>query len=214
MNDRHEPMPSLVGLPRWFWRRQTRRMRLACVALAIVASAAVVLFIVHGAGVRRDVRDEVARIRESTIARLKADQAPHHVQLTAAERRAAASGDAAAVVRVALERVVAADAAKRGGSLRASPACRRIHPVANDGRPLELPSTDAHYRCFATLRTDQTIAATLQSGYFYRARADLETLRFAWCKLNLRPIHADQEEFITVPVSPECMASAGQRGTP
>lgn len=36
----------------------------------------------------------------------------------------------------------------------------------------------------------------------------LRTRAFAWCTLNPRPIYADQEEFIRVPLSRECVPPA------
>jgi hypothetical protein len=43
-----------------------------------------------------------------------------------------------------------------------------------------------------------------ETGYRFRARADLRRRTFARCKLNPRPIHPDQEEFVSVPLSEEC----------
>ena len=84
-------------------------------------------------------------------------------------------------------------------------SCRRITPVDTAGAPLPLPASDAYFTCFAVQKTQKTAAATLQTGYGFRARANLRTLAFAWCKLNPRPIHADQEEFLTVRLSDECV---------
>jgi hypothetical protein len=41
-------------------------------------------------------------------------------------------------------------------------------------------------------------------GYRFRGRVELETGSDAWCKENPPPLHADQEEFVKVPVSREC----------
>ena len=77
--------------------------------------------------------------------------------------------------------------------------------AAAAGRPLDLPASEAYFTCFTVQRTDETIDATLDTGYGFRAKADLEARTFAWCKLNPRPIHADQEEFIRIELSRECV---------
>ncbi len=81
----------------------------------------------------------------------------------------------------------------------------RVTPVDSSGKAIQLPASDAYFTCFAVAKTTETGAARLQTGYRFRARASLSTLRFSWCKLNPRPIHADQEEFIRVELSGECV---------
>ena len=44
----------------------------------------------------------------------------------------------------------------------------------------------------------------LVSGYRFRARVVEATGAAAWCKENPQPLHADQEEFVVVPLSKEC----------
>jgi hypothetical protein len=41
-------------------------------------------------------------------------------------------------------------------------------------------------------------------GYRFRGRVELKSGSAAWCKENPPPLHGDQEEFIKVPVSPDC----------
>jgi hypothetical protein len=41
-------------------------------------------------------------------------------------------------------------------------------------------------------------------GYRFRGRVELGTGLAAWCKENPPPLHADQEEFVRVPVSRAC----------
>jgi hypothetical protein len=41
-------------------------------------------------------------------------------------------------------------------------------------------------------------------GYRFRGRVELKSGSAAWCKENPPPLHADQEEFVKVPVSREC----------
>ena len=44
----------------------------------------------------------------------------------------------------------------------------------------------------------------LVSGYRFRARVINDTGAVAWCKENPQPLHADQEEFVVVPLSKAC----------
>ena len=44
----------------------------------------------------------------------------------------------------------------------------------------------------------------LVSGYRFRARVERATGAAAWCKENPQPLHADQEEFVVVPLSRAC----------
>ena len=41
-------------------------------------------------------------------------------------------------------------------------------------------------------------------GYRFRGRVELKSGSAAWCKENPPPLHADQEEFVKVPVSRDC----------
>ena len=197
--DRYEPMPSFAALPSWLWRRAPRPARVAAVLLACAAAVAVVLLLGLGERGREQGRRDAADYRSRAKARLRADQAPRH-------------GTAASVrsLRADLTLAIGADVARRfprAGTPET--ACRRVRPVSRAGEPLPLPAADAYFKCFATQATKQTRAARLQTGYAYRARANLETLELAWCKLNPRPIHADQEEFIHVELSPECVPPVG-----
>lgn len=193
--DRYEPMPSFAALPLWLWRRMRRGVRLVAVVLAAAGVAGLVALVVNGAGAREDIRRQTASYRLHAEERLRADQAPRH-------------GRAAALASLpkALERAIDRDVVRRLPRLGPpETGCRRVRPVDATGKALQLRRRDAYFTCFAVGKTTDTGAATLQTGYHFRARADLITLRFSWCKLNPRPIHADQEEFIRVALSEECV---------
>jgi hypothetical protein len=195
VEDRYEPMPSVAGLPRWLWRRASRPVRIAALSLVALAAIGLAAVAVTGIDRREQAQRETASYRERAEERLRADQAPRH-----------GSAPAGTNVVTALEAAIDQDVRER--LPRFGPpvtTCRRIHPVDAAGRRLDLPASDAYFTCFAVQRTDETIAATLDTGYGFRAKADLETHTFAWCKLNPRPIHADQEEFIRVELSRECV---------
>jgi hypothetical protein len=195
VKDRYEPMPSFAALPLWLWRRTGRRSRVAVVVLAAAGAFGLAALVLDGTGVREDVRRQTASHRLRAEERLRADQAPRR-------------GRAATLASLpeALEQAIDRDAMRRLPRLR-SPvtSCRRVAPVDWTGKAIELPASDAYFTCFAVGRTTETGAARLQTGYGFRARANLDTLHFSWCKLNPRPIHADQEEFIRVELSEECV---------
>lgn len=195
MDDRYEPLPSLAGLPAWLWRRASRPARIAVIAAAVLAALALAALVVSAVGLREDADRESAAYRARAEARLRADQAPRH-------GRAAAGTNLVAALEGAIDRDVRERLPRFGAP---ATECRRVRPVDATGRRLDLPPADAYFTCFALQRTNETIAATLQTGYFFRAKADLDTRTFAWCKLNPRPIHADQEEFIRVELSRECV---------
>ena len=187
-------MPPLPALPLWLWRRAGRPARVAIVLLAAAAVLGFGGFLVQATGVREDARRDAAANRVRAEQRLRADQAPR-------QGRAALASDLQPALERAINRDVGARLPRFGPAVT---SCRRITPVDTGGVPLPLPATAAYFKCFAVQKTQQTAAATLQTGYGFRARADLRTLAFAWCKLNPRPIHADQEEFLTVRLSAEC----------
>jgi len=187
-------MPSLPALPLWLWRRAGRRLRVVVVVLAAAAALGLAGFLLHAPGVREHARRDAATSRERAAQRLRADQAPRH-------GRAGRASELQPALEHAIDRDVGARLPRFGAAVT---SCRRITPVDSAGSPLPLPASDAYFKCFAVRKTRETVAATLQLGYGFRARADLRTLAFAWCKLNPRPIHPDQEEFLSVPLSDEC----------
>ena len=52
------------------------------------------------------------------------------------------------------------------------------------------------------------------SGYRFKARVVRASGAAAWCKENPRPLHADQEEFVVVPLSRALHRLSYDRGVP
>jgi hypothetical protein len=205
--ERYEPLPGVLGLPAFAWRRLGRRaQRLAILVAAVLAVAVVVLasqasrLLEESERERRENREEIAR-------RLREDQRPRGAPLPAAADPIAT-----------LEREITADVTGRAeaGILTGSAeqtTCERIEPRDVDtNRPIETPGR-TYFSCFARTRAQDTTAARLETGYRFRARADEATRTLTWCKLNPRPIHPDQEEFVRLPVSSECVAPARDPAT-
>jgi hypothetical protein len=149
---------------------------------------------------RRENREEIAQ-------RLRVDQRPRRTQLPA-------GADPLAT----LEREITEDVTgrARAGTLTGaaeSTTCREIQPRdVSTHRPFATPGR-TYFSCFARTRSQETTAARLETGYRFRARADEATRTLTWCKLNPRPIHPDQEEFVRLPVSGECVAPARDPAT-
>lgn len=176
------------------------------VALVLAVAGCV---LIAGAGA---VREEAQRRAEENVERIRralaADQRPRHGVVTAASRARHPGVTGAQLVEASLEDAIAADVRKRFVEDRADQPvarCERLRPARSDGRPLVLRRGNAYFGCFATVKIDRYAVRNLETGYRFRARADLAAGTFAWCKLNPRPIHPDQEEFISVPLSRECV---------
>jgi hypothetical protein len=171
--ERHEPLPSLVALPGWLWRRAGRAGRAAAVAVLVGIVVAGAVFIPQGARITRQnaARDERAAVA-AEAARVRA------VQREQRPRRARARPAARPVVLLgALEGHIRADSAARPGL---SPV-RRV-----ECEELDRPTPHRGlYDCTAV--TAEVIAPGTQgrgvTGYPYRAVVDSATGALTWCKV-------------------------------
>jgi hypothetical protein len=145
--------------------------------------------------------------REQIATRVREDQRPRRARLPT-------GADPIAMLEAEITNDVTgrAEAGTLTGSAQRT-TCREIQPrdVGTD-RPIETPGR-TYFSCFARTAGHSTTAAELETGYRFRARADRATLTLAWCKLNPRPIHPDQEEFVRLPISGECVAPARDPAT-
>ena len=202
LEPRYEPMPGLLGTPLFIWRRAPTRARVMVVVLLLTGFAGGGVLLAGADDRRAERRLRAEQNRARLAAEIAADQRPRRGRVTA---RVRAQGRSEALA-AALVRSVSADISRRAAQgRRVRTTCRRVEPVDGLGRPLRLPAADVYFTCFASYDIERSSAANLQLGYRVRARGDLETLGYSWCKLNPRPIHADQGEFITVPLSRSCV---------
>ena len=191
--DRYQPLPGLLGLPAFLWRKLSRGARVAIV-VGIAAAVAVTLAVVvpninhakrtHAAAEARAHAAAVAAERR----RLTEDQRPHH---------AAIASRSSAVAE--LQGAITADARARArrGALP-GPAVRRTRcqPAALDraGRA----ALAAGGRLFDCL------ALTPGSGAFgFVAVVDYRDRRLTWCKTNAIAL-TDAPALATVPLRPSC----------
>lgn len=175
--DRHEPLPGVLGLPGYLYRRMSRRVRLgAAVALtAVLVLAAVAVPLVLDAkreGEARERREEKQRLAEQRR-ELIARQRPHY-------GRSAAPGRAATLR--ALDAAIVADVARRVRSGEVDTPAMRSDCEAAREQP-----RDGKTQLFCTAVTSDIEAGKFSSaasvGYLYRALADPRTGKFALCKV-------------------------------
>jgi hypothetical protein len=187
-NDRYEPLPGLLSLPGFLYRKLGPRGRMAAkIGGAGLVVALAVAAIVLVPQIRETKREREAQERRDAAAALaqrvrslRAEQSPHR-------GRAAADASRAAVV-TGLEDGILADA-------RARAAAGRLHgPAANrvECEPLEGSDRGAarvSYECIAVTSDLPSIEASPGGvvGHPFRAVADFSTGRFTWCKVSGRP---------------------------
>lgn len=194
-DDRYEPLPGLLGLPRFVWRRLPRGARIAGLGLALAAVVGAVLL----APVIQRSREERRRAEAAESARIERQIAAE----TRREQRPRFGRGAAAGADLDARRALVASAA---GSIRADASSRAArgefngpilsvgcepYPRTVDGVPAdEIPSRrTGRYYCIAVT---SRIPATPGNppgvvGHPYRARIDFRSGRYAFCKIRGRP---------------------------
>ena len=181
--DRREPLPGLLGLPAYFWRKlsPTGRKVVAAAGVLLLA-AAVVAGVVLGpriAETRRDnearQREEQARVLATERARLAAEQRP---------RRGVLSAAAVATPVAGLERAITADARARSRTGELDNEARRAdcRALGRDGGRLLLACTAVTSESDAVEGSSPVLV-----GYPYRAALSEENGRYAFCKISGQP---------------------------
>jgi hypothetical protein len=140
-----------------------------------------------------DERAAIAANRERIRRELAESQRPRRARL-----------DPSAPIAVALAEQVGGDARRRvrAGALNGpidDTSCRPLR--RGDGDPLH-----AGFTCLVERgrRGDAYRGRDIVLGYRFRARVELASGSAVWCKESPPPLHADQEEFVRVPVSRAC----------
>ena len=192
--DRYEPLPGLVELPKFVWRRLSRTARIAVVGLAV---AAVVAAVILAPVIQRSREEhqraeaaESARIQRQILADTRREQRPRFGR----GRAAGADVDARQALVASATGSIRADAGTRaaagewGGPIL-NVRCEAYPPTV--GRPAdEIPSKrTGRYSCIAVT---SHVPATPGNppgivGHPYRARIDFRSGRYAFCKIRGRP---------------------------
>ncbi len=186
-SERHQPLPGILGLPGFLYRklspRGRRRFKIG-VGLAVVAMVALAIVLVpeiqdakeeNAARERREAAQNLAERRR----RLIAQQRPH-------TGKAGRSGEAA--VTSALPPAIEADAQRRAqtGELQNPPKrveCEPLDAVRRGGRSL------LSYSCTA-VTSDLPVTDASEGGiigYPYRALADPRDRSFSFCRVAGQP---------------------------
>ncbi len=194
--ERRSPLPNFLTLPARAWRSLSGRGRAAVAALAAALVALAVALVPpaldNASENEANERAAIAENRERIRRTLAEQQRPRWTVLPPNEPVApalAAHVQADARVRV------------REGTLEGpigNTECERIERTGEDPRY-------ATFTCLVERNGRGTYRGRdLLLGYRFRGRVELKSGSAAWCKENPPPLHADQEEFVKVPISRRC----------
>jgi hypothetical protein len=181
-NDRYEPLPGLLQLPSFLYRKLGRRGRIvALVAGALLVVAAVTAAIVLVPRITETKKERADREQRDAAAaaaerrrELIAEQRPH---------RGRSASDSRGALLAELQAAILADARARAASGDlAGPAAKSVRC-----RPLNGADPGASrvpYDCIAV--TSELPSGEGVIGHPFRAVADYSTGRFTWCKVSGR----------------------------
>jgi hypothetical protein len=193
--ERRSAVPNVLALPARLWRLMPGWGRLAVGALlaAVVATVAILLppAIEKGAVNRENERRAEAANLEQIRRDLVESQRPRRAVL---ERPLNPARLEAAVGVDFRQRVEAGEVEGPAGPT----TCRPVRPQPDPAAIV--------FTCVAERGREKGVYLDrkLVSGYRFKARVVRATGVAAWCKENPRPLHADQEEFVVVPLSRAC----------
>ena len=211
--ERYEPMPGIVELPGWLWRRMGRAGRLAALGALIVlvaAAAALVPVILESKEERAESdRRERAERRAELIRRLEVEQRPRLRRSTSVAPPGAAADEqleARSALMDGLNAEMLADArarVRRGdldGPIRrveCEPFPRSVDAVGADQ---DLSRRQGRYACVAVTAEFGTgeVGATGVIGHQYRTMVDFQTGRYAFCKVSGQA-GPSREQLVTTP---------------
>jgi hypothetical protein len=196
MEQRYEPLPGLLGLPGFVWRRTPRPARIALAVFAcgaVVGTAIAVPLIASGKreGAERERRAEaIAKAQEER--RLRIDQTPHHGRAADAPSAPAAARHAA--ITAAVERAITADARARysahrlpGPPVKETVCSAHLTELA-DLQPAARRAGGAVLGCLAATTVGVRPGGTrFAIGFEFLAAANWRRATFTWCKTNPPP---------------------------
>ena len=193
--DRHRPLPGFLSLPGRLWRILPRAGRIALGALLAAVAVVLALLVPPALDNAGENRENQRRAAAANLERIRLElveeQRPRRATLPLPLRASALE----AAVGTDFERPV------RAGDLDGPAGETSCRPV--EGRQTAGATV---FTCLARQGTGSGIYGDrkLVSGYRFRARVVEATGAAAWCKENPQPLHADQEEFVVVPLSKAC----------
>lgn len=204
---RYEPLPGLTQLPAWAWRRAglATRIAVAVALLAVVAFAVALVPVLRESAREHDVaaRREQSERRAQLVRELEAEQRPRTGRSTSVAPAGAPADRRLAARAALLDDLAAAIAADARARVRRGELDGRIRRVECEPYPRTVDGTGAEddlarrrgrYACLAV--TSEFTGGLL--GHQYRARADFETGRFAYCKIAGQS-GPSREQLVTTP---------------
>jgi len=195
VNDRYEPLPGLLQLPGYVWRRLGRPAR---VAIVVAAVAAVVAAVLAAPSIQR-ANEEHARAEAAKSARIERQQ----IELTRRQQRPRFARGAAAGTDLGARRQLLSSAE---GSILTDASTRAaagefngpIMRVSCEGFPPgeSVAPADANpakrvglYSCVAVTSEIPATSGNRSGllGHPYRVRINFDNGRYAFCKVRGRP---------------------------
>ncbi len=215
--DRYEPLPGIVDLPAWIWRRLNGPGKVALVLLPIVLIAV-------GLALRPGIEESKQERARSEEQRIERERAAREARLREQQQPRFASAAPAPNSVPGRERLVEAagasvlaDARKRAaagefdGPIR-DVACEEYpRTVSGRGADQDLSKPAGNYSCIAVTARfsgsqggDQEAYAQSEAGVIghpYRVRIDFESGRYALCRVAGRPGEGSLQarQAVTVP---------------
>ena len=207
--ERYEPMPGILDLPGWLWRRMPRWAKAALV-LSLVGLIALALIIGPDIRETKSEREQAEqqqreRAHKANEARLRREQRPRFVNGPAATsgvpaRRRLVDAASASMLADARRRVAAGQLRGPIEGVECEPFPRNVAGIgADDSTELRY----GRYHCLAVTakfeETENTSGGLL--GHPYRVRIDFDTGRYAYCKIAGRPGEGQlkRDQGVTVP---------------
>jgi hypothetical protein len=203
-SDRYEPLPGVIEIPGFLYRKLSPRGRRAAQIIAAALVVALAAGIVFGLPAITTTKEERAAAERSAVAKRRAErQAQLQAEVRLLKGRGTPArgleGAAAITARHALAGDLAAavqhDAVARAQSGEFAQSVDRVEcerfPRAVDGvDPADdLASRSGRYSCLAITADAPEVSGNQASsiGYPYRALVDFPSGRFAYCKVSGRP---------------------------
>jgi hypothetical protein len=192
---RYEPLPGLLGLPKFIWRRLSGPAKAVAIAAFLALAAGVVVAVPKiTSGKREGAAEERRTERADTAraqARLRVDQAPHRGRAVGAPRAPLAARQAAIVA--ALERSITADSRTRlragrlPGPQVKETVCNQSKQLA-DLQPRARRAGGAVLACLAATSVNTAPGGKrFAIGFEFLAVTNWRRGTFTWCKTNPPP---------------------------
>jgi hypothetical protein len=193
--ERRRALPNLLLLPARLWQLLPGWGRIGVGALLLALAAAVALLLPPALENAADNRENQRHAAAANLEQIRRDlienQRPRRAIVP---RPVTPAGVAMAVGADFRQRV-------REGELEGPTGRTTCRPVRPQHERAAIVFT-----CMAERGGEQGryLDRNLVSGYRFKARVMRATGAAAWCRENPRPLHADQEEFVVVPLSRAC----------